>query len=288
MCTFEDTPYYIKYENEGEYDDNKPKTGEGGPVTTGAIADNIERADVELESPLAAGAGAFFETLWDTFKLYDEDDVRTNFNNLAESGYSSTGLGGIWTYHLALTAAIGESIGVGRIEDARSGRDIANESLSGTQRAWRGVTGLAIVSLEAIGLKGVGGAARRGLKSLSDFGTKLKGYFSDGAVVKAPKVKTNGHHSDPKFLGGDPKQKTTTVTEPGHKQLHKDLNDHLRTKTDAAGNHMRPQRGNSGAKIRDNFTRQERLEATAEFYKNNLDKYPDSARDFFRQHPGLE
>jgi len=40
--------------------------------------------------------------------------------------------------------------------------------------------------------------------------------------------------------------------------------------------------------IRDNFTRQERLDAIAEFYKKFRDKYPDSASDFFKQHPGLE
>jgi hypothetical protein len=38
---------------------------------------------------------------------------------------------------------------------------------------------------------------------------------------------------------------------------------------------MRPQRGNPGARIRDNFTRQERLDALAEFYKHFRDKYLD-------------
>ena len=37
--------------------------------------------------------------------------------------------------------------------------------------------------------------------------------------------------------------------------------------------------------IRDNFTRQERIDATGEFYNKNQDKYPDAARDFFKQHP---
>jgi len=74
---------------------------------------------------------------------------------------------------------------------------------------------------------------------------------------------------------------------PDHRQLHKDLNDHLKTKTDEFGNHMRPQRGNSGAKIRENFTREQRLDATAEFYRKNAEKYPDAAKDFFDQHPKL-
>ena len=89
-------------------------------------------------------------------------------------------------------------------------------------------------------------------------------------------------------MGGRPQQPRTDVSVPGHEQLHKDLNDFLRNKTDNFGSHMRPQRGNSGARIRDNFTRQQRLEAMAEFYKKFRYKYPDSARDFFKQHPGLE
>ena len=100
------------------------------------------------------------------------------------------------------------------------------------------------------------------------------------------------HHSDPKFMGGDPKQPSTPMPRAPHRgagdSLHNDLNDFLRGKTDAAGNHMRPQPGNSGARIRDNFTRQELLNALADFYKKYCDKYPDAARDFFHQHPGLK
>lgn len=70
--------------------------------------------------------------------------------------------------------------------------------------------------------------------------------------------------------------------------LHNELNIFLRGKIDATGNHMRPQRGNSGADIRQNFTRAERLNADAEFYKKFGDKYPDVARDFFKQHPHLK
>lgn len=51
---------------------------------------------------------------------------------------------------------------------------------------------------------------------------------------------------------------------------------------------MRPQRGNPGAKIRDNFTLEERRAAMAEFYKKFGDKYPDAVRDFFNQHPHLK
>ena len=100
------------------------------------------------------------------------------------------------------------------------------------------------------------------------------------------KGKVEQHHSDPKFMGGDPKQPTTSIPIDTHRgageSLHNDLNDFLRGKTDAVGNHMRPQRGNSGARIRRNFTRQELLKAMTEFYKKYGNKYVDAAVDFFK------
>lgn len=72
-----------------------------------------------------------------------------------------------------------------------------------------------------------------------------------------------------------------------HMALHKDLSSFLKSKTDPFGNHMRPQRNNSGAKIRSNFTRTELLEAMAEFYKGPGSKYKGAASDFFLQHPQL-
>jgi hypothetical protein len=110
-----------------------------------------------------------------------------------------------------------------------------------------------------------------------------KELFEGGGGVKGGP--THGHHSDPKFMGGDPKQKLTTMPVDQHQQLHKDLNDHLANQTDDFGNHMRPQRGNPGRAIRRNFTDVQRREAMADFYRQNETKYPDSAKDFFDQHP---
>jgi len=107
-------------------------------------------------------------------------------------------------------------------------------------------------------------------------------------ATKKAAPKTHGHHSDPKFMGGDPKQPRTPMSPEQHRQLHKDLNDFLRGKTDAAGNHMRPQRGNPADRIQENFSPAERQAAMAEFYKKFGDKYPDAARDFFKQHPHLK
>jgi len=100
------------------------------------------------------------------------------------------------------------------------------------------------------------------------------------------------HHSDPVFLGGDKNQPKTRISRSKHRgpgeSLHNDLNNFLRGIEDEAGNHMRPQRDNAGKKIRRNFSRDECLNALKEFYKTYGEKYPESARDFFKQHPVLE
>ncbi|WP_301280960.1 RHS repeat domain-containing protein, partial [Bacteroides thetaiotaomicron] len=120
----------------------------------------------------------------------------------------------------------------------------------------------------------------------------LYGYVDDtNAWIDVLGLSSHGHHSDPKFMGGAPKQTLTALVDTDHVQLHIDLNLYLDTKTKVVGKEtvsMRPKRGNSGAVIQTNFTRQERLEALAEFYTINRAKYPDAAADFFAQHPQLQ
>jgi len=101
-------------------------------------------------------------------------------------------------------------------------------------------------------------------------------------------VAMRNHHSDPKFMGGDPKQPLTNMTKEMHDELHRDLNNFLRDRTNAAGNHMRPQSNNPGDWIQRNFSTAERRQAMADFYRQYGDKYPDAARDFFAQHPNLK
>ena len=93
------------------------------------------------------------------------------------------------------------------------------------------------------------------------------------------------HHSNPVFMGGNPKQKTTTMTEESHIQLHSDLNGELVKRVDNIGNHMRPQRGNTGLDIQENFTAEERLEAMRDFYEQFKLKYPQARQDFLNQLP---
>ena len=122
--------------------------------------------------------------------------------------------------------------------------------------------------------------------------------YTDPLGLKCPELsggeepktttKTHEHHSDPKFMGGDPNQKLTTLEIEDHKGLHKDMNNFLDTKVNEAGKSMRPKRGNSGKVIQRNFTREERLNALAEFYKGDGAKYTNAVNDFFAQHPTLK
>ena len=89
------------------------------------------------------------------------------------------------------------------------------------------------------------------------------------------------------FLGGAAGQPLVRLNESTHQNLHRDLNNFLRTREDSFGNHMRPQPGNSGVIIRQNFTRQERLEALRDFYRGPGSIYTEAATGFFAQHPGL-
>ncbi len=59
-------------------------------------------------------------------------------------------------------------------------------------------------------------------------------------IMKTPEEEaTQEHHSDPKFLGGNPNQPTTTMPKCEHIQLHLDLNEFLSQIKDDFGNNMR-------------------------------------------------
>jgi len=109
-----------------------------------------------------------------------------------------------------------------------------------------------------------------------------------GSKVEEVAEDIEKHHSDPKFLGGDPKQELTPMAKSQHRQLHKDLNEHLENYVDSKGNSMVPKKGNPGSVIRQNFPRNERLQALADFYKGAGARYKDAANDFFKQHPGYK
>lgn len=90
------------------------------------------------------------------------------------------------------------------------------------------------------------------------------------------------HHSDPKFMGGDPNQRLTPMSKSRHKDLHKDMYRYLEQHTDANGNHMRPLPNNSGYDIRRNFNSSQRFNALKGFYDSYPHKYWDARLDFYR------
>jgi len=101
--------------------------------------------------------------------------------------------------------------------------------------------------------------------------------------------KTELHHSDPLFMGGEENQPLTEMSQTEHRQLHNDLNEHLENYKTADGkNSMRPTTKNPGPKIQRNFSPKERLKALSNFYKGAGAKYTSAAQDFFKQHPTLK
>jgi uncharacterized protein RhaS with RHS repeats len=108
--------------------------------------------------------------------------------------------------------------------------------------------------------------------------------------VDAPKPVDDpiqAHHSDPKFMGGDPDQPLTDMSRSSHQDLHNTMNKFLEQYTDEAGNNMRPTSNNSGQDIKTNFPRAERLDALKDFYNGPGAQWPNAAQDFFTQHPEL-
>jgi hypothetical protein len=107
-------------------------------------------------------------------------------------------------------------------------------------------------------------------------------------IQSLARLAMQNHHSDPKFMGGARNQPLTRMPKEMHDDLHRDLNNFLRDRTNAAGHHMRPQSNNSGDQIQLNFSPAERRQAMADFYRQYGDKYVDASRDFFAQHPHLK
>ena len=136
---------------------------------------------------------------------------------------------------------------------------------------------------------GGGGGGGGGVVGNSIGGPALQ--IKPATTTKGANPNPNGgyhkHHSDPKFMGGKVKQPLTRLSTKSHQRLHKEMNDFLRQRVDSLGRHMRPQRGNSGARIRRNFTRSQRLDGLKDFYRGPGAKFKTAAKDFFKQHPGL-
>ncbi|TGX79430.1 hypothetical protein E5358_14905, partial [Palleniella muris] len=94
--------------------------------------------------------------------------------------------------------------------------------------------------------------------------------------------KTQNHHSFPKFAGGTDEQVLTPVPESLHREMHKEMNQYLyEMRTSDGLHHMRPQRGNSGSIIQNQFSTGQRFSAMKNFYDLHPFKYAHTRYDFY-------
>jgi hypothetical protein len=89
--------------------------------------------------------------------------------------------------------------------------------------------------------------------------------------IGATSGRTEKHHSDPMEYGGAKKQKLTPMERERHRAFHAD---------------DRAWRDTKGWKKE--IPRERKVEIRADHYDLAKNKYPDAARDFFRQHPEQE
>lgn len=153
------------------------------------------------------------------------------------------------------------------------------------------VTGFALSTGFALGTGAeIGEALRQGGQSalmglgIGVIGGAVKGFEDARKDNVGPwdGIPIQKHHSDPKYMGGDVNQKLTPMSRSLHQELHKEMNEYMRGQTDAAGNHMRPQRGNPAYKIQQNFERPLRLDALKGFYDSHRLKYWNVRYDFYK------
>lgn len=224
--------------------------------------------------------------------------LNQGFNNgWGNIGWEQVGTSGIMG---AATSYLGGSLGnmlSKPIESVTSSiaSPVLREAL--TQEAVNSATGFALGTGMALGtgsdlgnaLKQGGQGAAFGLATGVISGT-VEGYQTARQDKISPWTgdKTQRHHSDPKFMGEEPKQDLTPMTVQRHKDLHQDLNDFLRKQTNDKGQHMQPQPGNKGKDIQQNFAKPLRIDARKRFYDQHPIKYWDARLDFYRNNNMLK
>lgn len=154
------------------------KTSEGGGQQAGS-----ESLGVKSHSAPRGEARSWAGFAWDSVKLWDNDDVGTNYGNLRAEGRGQ--LESAW---LALGASVGQQMGVGDLESARSGRDAEGNRLSAGERLGSAAAGSLGVLANAVP------GAGRGAKALKELGeaaigasAKAAKFGGKGATKVAPK-----------------------------------------------------------------------------------------------------
>jgi hypothetical protein len=136
----------------------------------------------------------------------------------------------------------------------------------------------------------VEGASRRGPPALlvAALLSNSASFSGFGLTAEnAGSVATNLHHSDPMFLGGEPKQALTELTQAGHQALHSDMNTFLRNEMDDFGNHMRRSVGTAGPSSEPTSAATSDSMLWPASTRDPERRIRRAALDFFAQHPGL-
>ena len=151
---------------------------------------------VEYRSP----TGAFFRSIWDSVKIWDNNDVAENYDNLRDEGRGKAS-----STAIAVIGAVGERSGAAGIANGLSGRNRAGDQLTPGERIWEGTTGLGETAIDAVGLKAIGTGIKQGTKRAAEYlragfddirrlwdakpgGGRIKGDGPDGGPHSAPKA----------------------------------------------------------------------------------------------------
>lgn len=109
--------------------------------------------------------------------------------------------------------------------------------------------------------------------------------FTD--AVKSEPVEL--HHSNPKFLGGAEKQKLTELTRSEHKQLHRELADHLEKYVAPNGKTMRPRSRQFWRSYKKELPQDKAIESNGRFLqKSAWTKIQTGRCGFFQSTPSLK
>lgn len=237
----------------------------------------------------AIGAVVNVATHWDAIKAAGGgwDSVWTGAGYFLAGGIA----GGV-----GAAVSIGTAVGFSSSMLAVTDSQLASATLGFVPGATAGATGgaasgfLLNTSNGLLEGESFGGAFRSGIDGFvfGGIGGGIIGGVSGGIRSVLDKrdfwtgEKIQQHHSFPKFLGGDVNQKTTSLTESKHQDLHKDLNQYLKKQINEKGFDMYPRRGNPGIQIRNNFNDIERFNAIKRFYDLHPIEYWKPRWDFYR------
>ena len=164
-------------------------------------------------------------------------------------------------------------------------KEMLTQSLTNAASGFVLGTGSSLLSGEsfedALHEGGKGALTGAGIGAITGAASGFK-YARDNKISPWTGEKTQKHHSDPIFLGGEKRQTLTNMSTSRHISLHKELNANLKNIHTEQGFDMSPRRNNPGSIIREKFSRELRIGAMKNFYDSNRFKYFDARYDFYK------